>query len=119
MKKLILGIMLLSSLCFARDIEQCNGLEKELLILNEKSLNLIDDSTTMQNKLENMTVVKSDVDNFLAKNLEIEELADHIMYYHAKEMNNKNLTYTRKTKIISKKYKDVMTELKIKLDYNL
>lgn len=111
--------MLLSSLCFARDIEQCNGFEKEFINIDKQRLNIINKSNILNIKLEDRTLSKYDVNDFLLYASEVEDLADHIMYYHAEEMNSENLTYIRKIKIILKKYKDVMTELKIRLDYNL
>lgn len=115
MKKLILGIMLLSSLCFARDIEQCNGLEKEFSDVNSQGLSFIMKSKSLQEKLADMSVSTLDVEDFISNINEIEGLTDHIMYYHSNDLDNTQLSYIRKTKNLLLKYKQVISELKVEL----
>lgn len=115
MKKLILGIMLLSSLCFARDIEQCDGFEKEFSSVNSKSLNFIMKSKSLQDKLTDMSISTLDIENFNLSIKEIEDLTDHIMYYHSKDLDNTQLNYIRKSKNLLIKYEQIISELKIEL----
>lgn len=116
MKKILLGMLLLSSLTCARDIEQCDGFESEFSELSEKTLNFIVESSSLKSKLTDMSVSIVDVNNFIKSNSEIEDLTDHIMYYHKEDLDNTQLNYVRKSKNLSKKYEEVSISIKLELE---
>ena len=111
MKKLISVSILLSSLCFARDIESCNGLPSEISQTTEKVLQF---STSLR-ELEKHTTM-SNANKLYEVNRELEELTDHIMYYHQEELDTVQLNSMRKFKVNSIEADKVITTLRKELE---
>ena len=112
--------MLLSSLCFARDIEECNGFKKEMSDLPSKVNEIVSVGEYGLYGVNNFTNSESEQLILLRKltndleeiNEDISMLVDHIMYYHANELNNVELNFIRKAKKVTIDYKENIEVIK-------
>lgn len=106
MKKLIL-LTLLSSLCYARDIENCDGFNLEINKFSELTFEFSLSVAKLDPKNLNQDIITECRD----KNKEIEELADHMVYYHQKDLDTVQLNSMRKFKVNSFKVNSVLDNL--------
>lgn len=106
MKKLIL-LTLLSSLCYARDIENCDGFNLEINKFSELTFEFSLSIAKLDPKNLNQDIITE----CKAKNKEIEELADHMVYYHQEDLDNVQLNSMRKFKVNSFKVNSVLDNL--------
>ena len=107
MKKFILGMLLISSLIYARDIENCDGFNLEINKFSELTFDFSLSVSKLDPKQPSIQVIEECRNT----NKEIEELADHMVYYHSEDLDNIQMNSMRKFKVNSFKVNSVLDDL--------